>query len=72
MLLSTRDSAIPIPDEEVPAWVSGFDVAIKISVFMATLVVYDACKYFYPASIHSFVRGLISISIPQLSHLIAR
>ena len=41
MALDTRDSPL-VPPDEVPAWVSGNILTIKIGAFFTTLVVYDA------------------------------
>ena len=42
MLLTVRDTVGSIPAADVPIWVAEDDVTIKINVFLASLVVYDA------------------------------
>ena len=42
MFLAVRDAVVPIPASEVPSWVSGTILEMKIDLFLATLVVYDA------------------------------
>ena len=40
-----RQTENTIPPDLVPEWVSASDVEIKIDVFLATLIVYDASEY---------------------------
>ena len=42
MFLTVRDAVVPIQASEVPSWVSGSLLEMKIDVFLATLLVYDA------------------------------
>lgn len=44
MHFNARDTIDPIPASDVPLWVSDGVVGTKCSVFLTTLVVYDAGK----------------------------
>ena len=45
MMLSAARDMVPIPGDETAAWVSDIDVSTKFSVFLLTLVAYDASTY---------------------------
>ena len=45
MVLDERDTAHVIPASFVPPWVADDDISLKITAFLATLIVYDACEH---------------------------
>ena len=45
MLLNMRDNSVPIPASVVPTWVAEDDVATRVNILFATLIVYDTGEY---------------------------
>ena len=44
--LRARDTTLAVPAGEVPLMVSDYDLAIKVSLFLTTLAIFDACEHF--------------------------
>ena len=45
MILNARDTVVSLPASEVQAWIFESDMEIKVGVFLATAIIYDAGEH---------------------------